>query len=287
MSLLCCLLVSVVGVLVLDGREETPAPPPAGPNPLDLLKLQIDNLSTQVQDSDHSADEIMQKISFSQIDRDNRAMRSRIKEMTDKINLANSINEARAEADRLSAEIKDQEQKIIHDQHAPGSVNLFGSYTGPYILIECIEDAAIIYPGGKRIAMTKKPTEAELTDLLEQIKKVKFVAFVVRPSGWYENSYDRLHNVIYAALDDAEKNVIPMAAKSGARCTRLTPPSRSASCPHRREGSHESSPPAGIQFSRVCRPRRLAVCPERGLVAVKSDVKFEITGRLPAAAAAA
>lgn len=80
---------------------------------------------------------------------------------------------------------------------------MLGSYKGSYVLIECLEGGAIIYPGGTRIEMN--PPKEQLTRLVDQIAKAGFVAFAVRPSGWYNNSYDKLKAVLYPELDRVVK----------------------------------------------------------------------------------
>ena len=81
---------------------------------------------------------------------------------------------------------------------------ILGQYKGPYVLVECIQDAAIVYPGKQRIEMN--PSDDQVNQLIDQISKAGFIALVVRPDGWYGNSYDKLRKIIYDRLDVIEKN---------------------------------------------------------------------------------
>jgi len=80
---------------------------------------------------------------------------------------------------------------------------MLGSYKGSYVLLECVEGGANIYPGGTRITMN--PSREQLTQLANRIARAGFVAFAVRPSGWYDNSYDRLKILLYPELNRIAK----------------------------------------------------------------------------------
>lgn len=204
LSLMCCLLAAVVGVLVLGGEEKAQA---HESTPVNLpswadLRQQTTRLHVQVQEVELSRKAIVAKLNHSVVERDNRSLESRIREIEEKISLIRRLSAAKAESARLSTELPDKE-KAANVTITPEAKRMLGEYKGPYVLVECNQDSAIIYPGKEKVEM--KPSKDQADKLLNQITKAGFVAFVVRPGGWYGNSYDMLKALIYEELDKAEK----------------------------------------------------------------------------------
>jgi hypothetical protein len=213
LSLLCCLLASVVGVLVLGGE---PGPKVAAESEKDkpesnendplvwaALQEQTAKLYAHLQEVERSRETITSKLNYSILERQNIELKSRIKEIEDKLDLIGKINAVKLEIERLSQELDEQAEKL--DVHlTPQARRMLGEYKGPYVLIECIENGAIVYPGKQRIEMS--PSNEQADQLVKQIANTGFVAFVVRPNGWYDNSYDKLQTIIYHRLDQFEKN---------------------------------------------------------------------------------
>lgn len=204
LSLMCCLLAAVVGVLVLGGEEKPPTHTSTSVNSPSWtdLRQQTARLHVQVQEVELSREAIAIKLNHSVLERDNRTLESRIGEIEGKITLIRRLSGAKAESARLSAELNDKE-KAANVTITPEAKRMLGEYKGPYVLVECNEDGALIYPGREKVEM--KPSKDQADKLLNQITKAGFVAFVVRPGGWYGNSYDRLKALIYEELDKAEK----------------------------------------------------------------------------------
>lgn len=107
---------------------------------------------------------------------------------------------AQAELQRLSAELAKLQQADA-PKAGPGIHQIVGDFKGSYILIECVKDAVVVYPFKTRIACNAKNEskrakdefERNLKFLLNHIVETGFVVFVVRPAGWFENSYDSLY----------------------------------------------------------------------------------------------
>lgn len=205
LSLMCCLLASVVGVLVLGGEEAARA---AAENQQEGVRIWSDfrhetaRLSVQVGEVERSREDIVNKLNQSLLERENLDLESRAQDIQQRIGLINRIQAAKAETARLTKELED-EAKTRHPVLTPEAKRMLGEYKGPYVLLECVEDGAVVYPGKVRVSM--KPSKEEAAKLLSQIIKAGFVAFVVRPAGWYGNSYDKLRTLIYEELDKTEK----------------------------------------------------------------------------------
>jgi len=213
LSLLCCLLASVVGVLVLSGEVSAEASVEQGENPELWIRLrqQTTQLYTQVQDVERSREGIVAKLNHSVLQRENLVLESKIRDIQEKLTLIDKIHAARSETVRLSKELEDEE-KSRNSTLTPEARRMLGEYKGPYVLLECVEDGAIVYPGKQRIEM--KPSKEQTDQLITQIAKAGFVAIVVRPSGWYGNSFDNLRKTLYERLDQMEKDTSKYIGRS-------------------------------------------------------------------------
>lgn len=202
LSLLCCLLASVVGVLVLGGEETAPAKETYNPRVWKELRQQSARLTAEVQEVERSRESLAAKITYSALDREKRTLQSRVNEIERKINLMKQLLATKEESERLTKALEEKE-KTLRTPFSTEARRMLGEYKGPYVLVECVEDKAFIYPGKMRIGM--KAGEEEVQRLVNQIAEAGFVAFVVRPAGWYDNSYDQLKQRIYRELDKMEK----------------------------------------------------------------------------------
>jgi len=118
---------------------------------------------------------------------------------------------ATVELKRLRQELAMLEQDRVPNG-GPGIHQIVGTYRGRYILIECVRDAVIVYPSEVKIACKvngaskseKDGFETNLKFLMDHITEAGFVVFVVRPAGWYENSYDALYPRISKRLAELE-----------------------------------------------------------------------------------
>src|SRR6185503_8798963 len=217
LSLLCCLLGSVVGVLVLSGEEvrgdETRLAEEKRRTEARLrleeqnriyneLHQQTGRFQIQVHEVEQAREAVVAKLNYAALERENRALKSRGVEIQQKVDLATKLASVKAESARLEQELKEKE-KTANASLSPEARRMLGEYKGRYVLLECIEDYAILFPGKERIAM--EPAREQVEKLMNQITKAGFVVFVVRPAGWFNNSYDKLRKVVYGELDKLEK----------------------------------------------------------------------------------
>lgn len=208
LSLLCCLLASVVGILVAGAKP--PAPPPIPPvdvkprhvSAREELRQQTTRLAVQVREVEHSRETIATKLNYSVLERENVTLGSRAVQAREKVALTRLIQQAREEAARLTKELEER-RRDAQAPLTPEARRMLGDYRGPYVLLECVRDAAYVHPGAERIPMA--PSTEQLAKLVDRITRAGFVALVVRPSGWYENSYDNLRSLIYGELGKVEK----------------------------------------------------------------------------------
>jgi len=205
LSLLCCLLASVVGILVLSGegvnlRERV------------VLRKHTTELVGLMDETRRSLEEISGKLQYSALERENRIARGKVEELERKIDARQRLAEARSEIERLNTQLA----SLKH--HAPGDNvpnNPFGSYRGRFILVECVRDHVLIYPGRERLGL--QPTPDQIATLINRIRQAGFVLFVVRPSGWYDNSFNKVQPLVNKGLDQASggqaigRAVLPLA----------------------------------------------------------------------------
>lgn len=216
LSLLCCLLASVVALVLpqeqvrRDDKELTAtAPLPATPAlrvapALNWNRL-ISTAGTLRSDAEiagRQGDAIATRLAHSAAERENQALESRVGELAEKVALMQKIQNAEDEARRLKRELEERRRQA--ETHGLQVQRLVGDYRGPYVLIECTEGAVTVYPGKEKLDIKK--AKAQLDRLVAQITAAGFVAFVVKPGGWYLDSYDEIRPRIYEALARIEKN---------------------------------------------------------------------------------
>lgn len=207
LSLLFCLLASVVALLISQqatvAKPAIPEPPVAVPAPepapeaLDWQALteKTRTLTAQGESAARLNEAIENKVTRSIAERENLVLSSRIAEVGEQVAMLESLRKALADATRIQQAL---DARRAEESRTATSRQMLGDYRGPYVLIECVEGASIVYPGKERIAL--KPPQAQVDALVAKIVEAGFVVFVVRPAGWYGDSYDDLRPTIYKAL---------------------------------------------------------------------------------------
>lgn len=215
MSLLCCLLASVVALIVARSRSpavtktpeigiETASAPLPAPGPaLDWRRLgtAASSMGATGQSMADRAETMATRVSRSIAERENSALSSQVADLSKKLALMQAIKAADDEARRLEKLLDHRSQTAA--SAAQGVRRLVGDYRGPFVLIECTEGAVTVYPGNERLDI--KTAKAQLDSLVARIVAAGFVAFVVRPGGWYADSFDEMRPRIYEALAKVKK----------------------------------------------------------------------------------
>ena len=192
LSLLCCLLASVVGVLVIGGDAAIAAR-------WNELEQQAAKFKSSTSDAENLRREIEDKVVFAQLDRDNRLLRSQVGELRSKADLQKAIADAKAEIEESKKRIAENQQK----ESSPERRRMLGDYSGSYVLLDCFNDSAIIYPNKQKIEIS--PSNADQNRLLKKIQDAGFVVFIARPSSWSGDAYDKIKTWVCSALDQSEK----------------------------------------------------------------------------------
>lgn len=194
LSLLSCLLASVVGMLVLGGDGKS------FKQRIALAKSTAD-LTGRLGQATATLEAITNKLQQSALMRQNQIKNSELEEIKRQIKARQDLKEAKEEVARLSAQWKKAEQEQRHIALGNG---ILGDYHGPYVLVECRRGRAEIFPGRQHLGL--KPGKDQVAALMAQITEAGFVLFVVRPSAWYQDSYDSLYPLISRQLDQLEKS---------------------------------------------------------------------------------
>ena len=192
LALLSCLLASVVGILVLSGEGASLR------QRVDLGKNTV-ALKGSMDETLRSLEAISNKLNQSEIERENKIAQGRVAELNRKIDARKGLADAQAEVVRLKKETEALKQDAAKGRDVE---NVFGSYHGAYVLVECVRDRVIIYPGRERLGT--QPSRGEIAALVGRIQQAGFVLFVVRPSGWFDNSFDKVHGLVSQGLDQAQ-----------------------------------------------------------------------------------
>jgi len=192
LSLLSCLLASVVGILVLGGEGVETSQRVA-------LSKRAVQLSSALNETRSSLEDIAAKLNRSALERRKQNVESELEEVRQKIDARQKLALAQAEIATRSKELTSLAGSAPDNEPSP-----FGNYHGAFILVECVEDRAIIYPKKDQIGL--KPTQEQITELAERIQQTGFVLFVVRPSGWFGNSYHAVYPAVSKQLDEAQEN---------------------------------------------------------------------------------
>lgn len=188
LPLLFCLLVAVVGVTVMqDVGSQACCQPEPTPDPRET------SLRTMVEDAERLLslqDPLERRVAFAIIRREIETATAEIAAFEEVIDLGDRIHQARVRLAEINRGID-----ALPRPQAPIAVNRpedagMGDYSGPFVLLECVSGRAIVYPGAWVIPM--EPSDMELRKLITQIRAAGFVAVAVRPSGWYNNSFDKI-----------------------------------------------------------------------------------------------
>lgn len=210
LAFLCCLLAAVVGVLVLGdppapppppgalGQGSSPATPPTASSPvsLDELRREGRHLRDRANEVVSLRTSLLVKLERGAAELGRKDLETRIEESERKLALVSQLEQAEEETVRIQAEVLETTERRDAGGH-------LGDYHGPFVLLECVEGSAIVYPGKTRIDM--EAGADRLVPLVAQISEAGFVALAVRPSGWYSDSFDKLRERIYKMLDEAER----------------------------------------------------------------------------------
>lgn len=194
LSLLSCLLASVVGMLVLGGDGK------AFKQRIALAKSTAD-LTGRLGQATATLQAITNKLQQSALTRQNQVKNSELEEIQRQIKARQDLKETNREVARLSAQWHKAEQERRNIAPVNG---ILGDYHGPYVLVECLRGRAEISPGGQHLGLN--PSKEQVASLVQQITEAGFVLFIVRPSAWYQSSYDSLYPLISTQLDQLEKS---------------------------------------------------------------------------------
>jgi len=210
LSLFFCLLAAVVGLFALaevetaatEAAAATTAAAAANYQPIDNSKAE--ELRSAVQSAQRLLDEqrnLARKIDYSIT---TRAVKT-LGEETKRYRKGTLVSTQFADAEAAEKVLSDELNRLpptptptLAPQPPDRPEELRGEYQGPYVLLECFQGYATVYPGAWRIS--DSPHEAEWQKLMNQIIKTGFVAIVVRPSGWTNGAYDKLQKRIFAQL---------------------------------------------------------------------------------------
>ncbi|NQT18116.1 MAG: hypothetical protein HQ592_00315 [Planctomycetes bacterium] len=216
---LCCILAGLLYVSCEDGTQEGEVLTPTD---------KLEHLRQDKQDLEAVRDQLLKKIEELEATARQAAQLAALKQallrVTEEISqLQSKINKLEEELDqsqvrrakRQKAEKDLKEQEEANKKAAERIAELekkkereaerqgiWGGHDGPYILLECVKDAAVVYPGAKRIAVDA--SRDQIRWLLRQADKEKFVAIAVRPSG-YGGSFDKFRNIVLEHIEDAAK----------------------------------------------------------------------------------
>jgi multidrug efflux pump subunit AcrA (membrane-fusion protein) len=110
--------------------------------------------------------------------------------------LQKKLEDLNKEIDGLNASIS---QLQVQVKQQPDANGLGGSYTGPYVLLECDGQGATVHPDGKRLPL--QPSQADIDWLNGQVKAAGAVALVSRPSG-FDKSFDKFYETLIGLADE-------------------------------------------------------------------------------------
>jgi peptidoglycan hydrolase CwlO-like protein len=143
-----------------------------------VLESTISGLQARIDRLKREKEELQAKIT--QVDLEQAA----IKELQGKLEDLNK------EIEGLNASIEQLKAQV---QHLPDPNGLGGSYTGPYVLLECDGQGAVVHPDGRRIP--PQPSQADLDWLSAQVKAVGAVALLSHPSG-FDESFGKFYEIL-------------------------------------------------------------------------------------------
>jgi len=238
LPVLCSLLAAILYFASDMPQSPVPKPEPAPPAPPDLTALEEkeQRLSEQIKAAQQRRDALLARLDRCRQDADAQmntqnefaalhnhlaVLDARIKDLlAKKGELEKQIDQhgkrlADAQKARRDIEKARQEIAAINERIAKLEVpksdttlGLIGSYKGPYVLVECIDKAVLVYlpkrdnpeKPDRRIAMDAP--KADIDWLLGEVPRVGCVVLVARPDGWFNNSYRKFNGLFRDYLEN-------------------------------------------------------------------------------------
>ena len=132
------------------------------------------------------------------------ALRTLEAQVTEKQLLNERARKLQEKLDKANKEINEmnKRRKEYEDSHGP-AVQLFGTYKGRYILVECKDKSVVVHPAGREISADAP--DSDIKWLLKEADSAGFVAVVARPSS-FEKTCDKFVEIICNHIDEAGKN---------------------------------------------------------------------------------
>ena len=198
LPVLCCLLGAALFVYEYGGSEPTLT--------REFLELEsrliVDATTAQtLNDRAHEADENLQLLAqAARLVREEQALATLTRQHEQLAGQAQLLAALETQVEEL-ADARDEANKLRSEQAATLTAVelLFGGYQGEFVLVECIAEAIIIHPGGRRISLAE--LQEESVGLLREIDRTGYVAIAVRPAGWRDQSFDQVREIIRTHLD--------------------------------------------------------------------------------------
>ncbi len=198
LPVLCCLLGAALFVYEYGGSEPT-----LTQEFLELeSRLAVDATTTaDVQDRAETADAKLQLLAqAATLVREEQQLATLTRQHTQLRGQAQLLAALEAQTQEL-ADARDEATRLRSEQTAAFTAAelLFGGYRGDFVLVECIAEAIIIHPVGRRIPLGELTAASDA--LLREIDRTGYVAIAVRPDGWRDRSFDQVRELIRTHLD--------------------------------------------------------------------------------------
>ena len=198
LPVICCLLGAALFVYEYGGSEPT-------------LTREFLELEARLQEDATATDTLLDRVAEADTDLQLLAQAARlVREQQQLATLTRRQDELTGEAQLLAA-LEEQAQELEEAREAAtrlrvelssaltATERLFGGYQGEFVLVECIADAIVLHPAGRRIPLTELPAQSDA--LLQEIDRTGYVAIAVRPSGWRDQSFDQVRALIRPHVD--------------------------------------------------------------------------------------
>lgn len=198
LPVLCCLLGAALFVYEYGGSEPT-------------LTREFLELEVRLQADAAAAESLRDRVAAADTDLHLLAQAARwVREEQQLATLTRRQDELTGEAQLLAA-LAAQAEELAEAREAAGQLRLelasaltaterlFGGYQGEFVLVECVANAIVVHPAGRRIPLAELPTQSEA--LLAEIHRTGYVAIAVRPSGWRDRSFDQVRALIRPHLE--------------------------------------------------------------------------------------
>lgn len=198
LPVLCCLLGAALYVYEYGGSEPTLT--------REFLELEsrLREDATTAQDLHERAEDAEAKLTLltqaAQLVREEQLLATLTRQQDQLAERGQLLDALDAQVRELT-EARDQATALRSEQSATltAAELLFGGYRGEFVLVECIDQAIVVHPTGRRISLAALPGEKE--SLLDEIDRAGYVAIAVRPAGWRDRSFDQVRAMIRTHLD--------------------------------------------------------------------------------------